>query len=110
MYDRLRVEVHPLGPLTPLPADTAASSQGNLIPTTITPLTTIGELAQPIRAQTYVWCKEDKWLENEPWSFDEFVRKNAWKWIGSRTRENENREEMDVVRDRLNGNTDPNGA
>ena len=111
MYDRLRVQVHPLGPFTPLPADTAATSQGNLIPTTtITPLTTIGELAKPIQAQTYVWCKEDKWLESELWSFDEFVTKNAWKWIGSGTRENEDRVEVDVVRDRLHGNTAPNGT
>jgi hypothetical protein len=115
MYDRLRVKVHPLGPFTLLPADNtapASSSQGGLIPTTITPLAAIGELAEPIQAQTYVWCKEDRWLEEEPWSFDEFVRKNAWKWIGNGTRENEDRvgSEVDVVRDRLNGNTAPNGA
>ena len=113
MYDRLRVEVHPLGPFTPLPADTAATSQGNLIPTTIAPLETIGELAQPIQAQTYVWCKEDEWLEKELWSFDEFVKKNAWKWIGRGAQKNEDGEEVDVVRDRLNGNTTPtrpNGA
>jgi len=95
MYDRLRVQVHPLGPLTPLPADTAVASQGGLIPTTITPLAAIGELAEPIQAQTYVWCKEDRWLEKEPWSFDEFVRKNAWKWIGNGTRENEDRVDSD---------------
>jgi hypothetical protein len=46
------------------------------------PLATANELAEPIEAQTYVWCLEDSDLEKELWSFDEFVKKNAWKWIG----------------------------
>jgi len=55
----------------------------SLIPATaLPPLATVSELAEPIEAQTYVWCLEDSDLEKELWSFDEFVGKNAWKWIG----------------------------
>jgi len=87
MYTRLQVRVHPLGPFTPVPADavataTSETAEESLIPTALPPLATISELAEPIEAQTYVWCSGDKWLEKVPWSFDEFVRKNAWKWIG----------------------------
>ena len=115
MYDRLQVRVHPLGPFNPVPADAAATSdavQGDsLIPTTaLPPLAMVSELAEPIEAQTYVWCSKDKWLEKEPWSFDEFIRKNAWKWIGKGARENEEEAEVDVVRDRLNGKTGPHRA
>ena len=114
MYERLRVCVNPLGPFTPVPANTAATSEtveDNLIPTTaLPPLATVNELAEPIEAQTYVWCSEDNWLEKEPWSFDEFVRKNAWKWIGERARENEDDADVDVVRERLSGKTAPNAS
>jgi hypothetical protein len=90
MYTRLQVRVHPLGPFTPVPADavataTSETAEESLIPTALPPLATISELAEPIEAQTYVWCLADKWLEKEPWSFDEFVRKNACKWIGRRS-------------------------
>ena len=87
MYDRLPVRVHPSGPFAPIPADAAATSEtvmgDSLIPATaLPPLATVGELAEPIEAQTYVWCLRDSDLEKELWSFDEFVGKNAWKWIG----------------------------
>jgi len=111
-YVRQQVYVHPLGRLTPVPSDAAVTSSevtadGSLIPATLPPLPPVSELAQPIPAQTYVWRLDDGGLEKELWSFDEFVSKNAYRWIGPGARENEDYAEVDVVRDRMNGKTDP---
>jgi len=103
MYDRLHVLVHPLGPFTSVPADTTGSSEAEedrLIPTGPTPLATTSELAQPIEAQTYVWCLEDSDLETELWSFDEFIKESAWRWIGSGAEDNEDYAEVDEARER----------
>ena len=77
--------VHPLGPFTQIQVDTATSGavEDSLVSTDLQPLPATTELAQAVPAQTYVWCQEVRGLESEPWSFEEFVRKNAWKWIGS---------------------------
>ena len=104
MYERLHVLVHPLGPFTSVPADTTGSSEaeeGSLIPTAPTPLATISELAQLIEAQTYVWCVEDSDLETELWSFDEFIRESAWRWIGSGAEDNDDYAEVDEAREKF---------
>ncbi|KAI9511123.1 hypothetical protein F5148DRAFT_1274448 [Russula earlei] len=91
-YVRSQVTVHPLGPYTPIPTDAAATSEvveDSLIPIALPPLPSAGELAQTVPAQTYVWCLENTCLEEELWSFDEFVRKNAWKWIDEGAEDNE---------------------
>jgi len=101
-YNRVDVLVHLLGPFTSIPADTTGSSEaeGNsLIPTAPTPLASISELAQPIEAQTYVWCRDDSELETELWSFDDFVRESAGRWVGSGAEENEAYLEVDRARE-----------
>jgi len=77
------VLVHPLGPLAPVPADvtTSGTAEDNLIPDNLPPLPSADELAQTVPAETYVWRLRDNYLDKELWSFDEFVQKNAWKWI-----------------------------
>jgi len=110
-YVRSFVTAHPLGPFAPVPADAKATSDavGNhLIPATLLPLESTGELAQPIPALTYVWYLGDG-LEKELWSFDEFVKKNAWKWTGESARRDDY-DEVDVVRERLNGEFVPREA
>ena len=84
--------VHPLEPFTQIQVHTATSGavEDSLIPTDLPPLPAATELAEAIPAQTYVWCREVRDLESELWSFEEFVRKNAWKWIGSEAQSNEN--------------------
>jgi hypothetical protein len=110
---RQQVFVHPLGRLTAVPSDAAVTSseavvEGCLIPAALPPLPSAGELAQPIPAQTYVWRLDDEGgLEKELWSFDEFVSKNAYRWIGPGARSNEDYAEVDVVRDRMNGKIVP---
>ncbi|KAH9993805.1 hypothetical protein BJV77DRAFT_1103390 [Russula vinacea] len=109
-YVRREVNVHPLGRLTAIPSDAVVTSsstettvEGCLIPAALPPLPSASELAHPIPAQTYVWGEEDSGLEKELWSFDEFVSKNAYRWIGPGARTNEDFTEVDVVRERLSG-------
>jgi hypothetical protein len=52
-----------------------------LVPPKPPPLPTLSDLAPPIRTETYVY-DHFKRLEPELWSFEEFVKKNAWKWYG----------------------------
>jgi len=105
-YVRLQVHVHPLGPFTQVPVH-AATSEDSLIPAYLPPLPAANEMAQTVPAQTYVWCQDDSGLDKELWSFDEFVRKNAWKWI-DRGAQREDYDEVDRVRERLRGEIIPN--
>ncbi|KAG6813413.1 hypothetical protein H0H92_011392 [Tricholoma furcatifolium] len=76
-YDRKGVDVHPLAALVSLseyPLD-----NGALIPSKPPALPPASELTTAIRVETYVYILFDR-LEPEPWSFEEFARKNAWKW------------------------------
>ncbi|KAH9958308.1 hypothetical protein BC827DRAFT_1261329 [Russula dissimulans] len=109
-YDRLLVNVHPLGPFTPISTDAAATSdvvEDNLIPAELPPLPSATELAQRLPAQTYVWRLDDSELEKELWSFEEFVKNNLWKWIDEGAERNEDYKEVDRVRERLNGEVVP---
>ena len=84
--------VHPLEPFTQIQVDTAISGavEDSLVSADLQPLPATTELAQAVPAQTYVWCREVRDLESELSSFEEFVQKNAWKWIGSEAQSNEN--------------------
>ena len=100
----MQVLVHPLGPFTQIPVDTVTSEvvQDSLIPADLPPLPAASEMAQTVPAQTYVWCHDDSGLDKGLWSFDEFIRKNAWKWI-DRGAQREDYDEVDRVRERLRG-------
>jgi hypothetical protein len=115
-YVRKEVHVHPLGRLTAVPSDAAVSSseatvvEGSLIPAALPPLPSADELAQPILAQTYVWCSKDSYLEKGLWSFDEFIRNNAYKWIGPGAERSREYEEVDEAKESLNGEIVPDEA
>ena len=104
-YVRKEVHVHPL---TTVASDAMVSSseetavEGPLIPAALPPLPSADELAQPIPAQTYVWCAKDSYLEKELWSFDNFVKNNAYRWIGPEE-SSEEYEEVDEAKERLSG-------
>ncbi|KAI0306310.1 hypothetical protein B0F90DRAFT_1808046 [Multifurca ochricompacta] len=108
-YIRSGVFVHPLSPFTPVPADAETSDaiEGNLIPADLPPLPSANELAHTIPAQTYVWCQDDDDLDKELWSFEEFVRNNAWKWIDEGKKDEEHYGEVDRVQERLRGEIIP---
>ncbi|KAG6817680.1 hypothetical protein H0H87_005439 [Tephrocybe sp. NHM501043] len=78
-YIRKGVDVHPLGILVKLseyPIDDEA-----LIPSNPPALPALSKLAPPVSAKTYVYDLFQR-LQPELWSFEEFVKNNAWKWYG----------------------------
>lgn len=36
-----------------------------------------------IECETYVWASYPEELMKEPWTFHDFIRLNAWKWVPS---------------------------
>lgn len=99
----MQLTVHPLGSFMPFSTDAAASSEAvedSLTPAGLPTIPSAGELGQPIQAETYVWCRDSSTLEKELWSFDEFVRTNAWKWLDPGPWSNEHYGEVDRVKER----------
>jgi hypothetical protein len=80
-YDREKVGVRPLGSLTSL-AESSVFEELSSNPSKVAPLPDIAGLPPPIQAETYVYSAPTSYLNAELWSFDEFVQKNAWKWMG----------------------------
>ncbi|KAH8823351.1 AIG2-like family-domain-containing protein, partial [Flagelloscypha sp. PMI_526] len=70
-YERKTVQAHPLSPFIP-------PSRHQLL---ATPGESKKQLA--VEAETYVYREVDH-LEHEPWSFEEFLEKNAWMWFDER--------------------------
>lgn len=71
------MQVHPLGPLEPLndPSDSVIASSAPSLPS-------VDQLADPVVADTYIWVASTSLLAPELWSYDAFIRDNAWKWVG----------------------------
>ncbi|KAI0075813.1 hypothetical protein K474DRAFT_1760323 [Panus rudis PR-1116 ss-1] len=95
-YSREVVSVHPLGPFVPL-ASTAGSDSA-IIPTTPPEIPSHDGLQPAISAQTYIWKDSIARLEPELWEFAQFVRDNAWKWVGSGSANNEDYDKVDKRR------------
>ncbi|KIK28975.1 hypothetical protein PISMIDRAFT_673288 [Pisolithus microcarpus 441] len=66
---------------------------GPFIPTTVA-LQGL-ELERSMEVQTYVWCKPISELRPDPWTFEDFVRQNAWKWVGAGSEGNTDYAEVD---------------
>ena len=113
-YTRERISVHPLGPVVPLsstPVPSGVAHPSGLITATgvyIGPmkapdLPPIDTLAAPIEADTYIYAGPLTDLSAELWSYEDFVRDNAWKWVG-RSAVEDNYAEVDHRRE-MNGKT-----
>lgn len=59
------------------------------------PLPPPNELETPLEVNTYVWCRPLSELQPKQWTFEEFIEENAWKWIGSASRDNQDYTEVD---------------
>jgi hypothetical protein len=107
-YVRAQVQVHPLGSFAPIRA-TSETQDSLPVPTTAAAAAAAAsesEQAQTARpAQTYVWGVQDSRLDQKLWSYDEFVIKNAWKWIdddgGARSETHKDFVEVDRAREKL---------
>lgn len=105
-YTRAVVSVHPLAPFRPLASN--GSSDASIVPTAPPPLSAsiLADLPQThpaIEANTYIWIQPLTELSPEIWDFAEFVRDNAWKWVGVGATDNEYYTEVDHRRE-MDGN------
>ncbi|KAH9945397.1 uncharacterized protein BXZ73DRAFT_96388 [Epithele typhae] len=90
-YTREAVHVHPLAE--------DPSTDAYVVPPTTAPLPARSALAPAVRAETYVYAgPAARDLSPELWSYDAFVRENAWKWVG-RGADRENYAEVDHRRE-----------
>jgi len=71
------VQVHPLGPFKDISTHTI--NEEALVPCHPPPLPSSSCTSPTIDAQTYIYI-EARDLNSELWSFDDFVKNNAWKW------------------------------
>jgi hypothetical protein len=78
-YTRETVQIHPLAPFTPLIQEGSSMS---VALTTPPPVPVESQLAPAVPAQTYVWRQPLSQLRPDVWSYETFVRDNAWKWVG----------------------------
>ncbi|KAJ2914078.1 hypothetical protein MD484_g6340, partial [Candolleomyces efflorescens] len=80
-YERLLVTVHPLTPFGSLNTPQGGEGDSGLLPQHASSLPPISELPEGVEAHTYGF-QDIRWLEPTLWSFDDFVKKCAWKWYG----------------------------
>ena len=105
--------MHPLGPLvslasTPIPAkarsthpETATTSY--IVPLEAPELPALDTLPAAVEAETYIYAGPLQDLSADLWLYEDFVRENAWKWVGDSAAE-ENYAEVDNRRE-MNGKT-----
>jgi len=73
-YTRECVHVQPLGPFTDV-----STHSIDLVPSHSPPLPTPLDRSLAIEAETYVYIEANN-LDSELWSFEDFVKNNAWRW------------------------------
>ncbi|KAI0359950.1 hypothetical protein OH77DRAFT_1419325 [Trametes cingulata] len=113
-YTRESVAVHPLGPLTPLsshseprasaPTPADAATDAYVVPRTAPELPPLDALPPPLSAETYIYAGPLSQLSPELWSYEDFVRENAWKWVGRGAMDEEYYVEVDRRRE-MDGKT-----
>jgi len=97
-YTRDLVPVHPLSAPTTLSPQ--IHGQQTSLPSAAPHSHCPSSLPPPIYAHTYIWCKPPTWLTPSLWSFEDFVKNNAWKWVGVvGSAENEHFKEVDRRRE-----------
>ncbi|KAI6123517.1 hypothetical protein EDD16DRAFT_1826596 [Pisolithus croceorrhizus] len=96
-YIREVVVAYPLGPLISLCDVPPANMMGPLVPTTVASQGL--EPERTMNVHTYVWCMSTSELGSDPWTFEDFVRQNAWKWVGAGSEGNTDYAEVDKQRE-----------
>jgi len=77
-YIRSQLPVHPLS--APISLSLHLKSHPSVIPHNHTPST----LPSPINADVYIWVNPPYYLKPSLWCFDDFVKNDAWKWVGTK--------------------------
>ena len=73
--------MHPLTPFGSLNTPQGGEGDSALLPQHASPLPPTSELPEGVEAHTYGF-QDIRWLEPTLWSFDDFIKKCAWKWYG----------------------------
>ncbi|KAJ3753530.1 hypothetical protein EV360DRAFT_53325 [Lentinula raphanica] len=97
-YSRSNIEIHPLQSLVDISDYNATLDEATLVPVDPPPIPSASDLLPATPAQTYIYNNLDN-LEADLWSFDDFVRNNAWKWYGSASYTNPDITEVDRRRE-----------
>jgi hypothetical protein len=93
-YTREVVSVHPLSTLINI-RDIPPIEAKSLVPTTPPPIPALASLTNTVEVETYVWCLSPSKLRATLWTFEEFVKHSAWKWIGASAANNKDYDEVD---------------
>jgi hypothetical protein len=93
-YGLKKVFVHPLGTFCDLESDNSLEKSGSIVPTSPPPLPPISDLPDSMEVETYIYARMAN-LNPDLWSFEEFVKNNAWKWYGRGADENVDFTEVD---------------
>lgn len=80
--------VHALGPLVALDDIEATGGEPPVVPAP-------NEPPSPLEVNTYVWCRPLSTLQSKLWTFEEFVKESAWKWIGPAAQDKQDYTEVD---------------
>lgn len=83
--------MHLLGPLVALD-DIEVTA---VVPKDPPPVPASNEPKSPLEVNTYVWCRPLFTLQPKLWTFEEFVKENAWKWIGPASQDRQEYTEID---------------
>ncbi|KAL5504301.1 hypothetical protein ACEPAH_8375 [Sanghuangporus vaninii] len=88
-YIREKTRVYTLGTLEPL-----NNPSPSVLSKNTSHFSSPSELGELVEANVYIWVAPISLLEPELWSYEIFIRDNAWKWVGS-TEEKESYAEVD---------------
>ena len=90
-YQRRRIEVYPLERFRDI---SAHAVNEDTLQNHFPPLPSPTELQRSTEAETYVYC-DVRNLEVQLWSYEDFVKQNAWKWYGTAADKNADIAEVD---------------
>lgn len=66
-----------------------------MVPKGPPPVPPPNELTSPLEVNTYVWSRPLSELQPKLWTFEEFVKESAWKWVGRASESNKDYTEVD---------------
>jgi len=92
-YIRDIVPVHPLS--TPTILSPQINGHQSALPSAAPHTHSPSTLPPPISAHVYIWCKPPTWLTPSLWSYEDFVKNNAWKYVGVGSADNADYMEVD---------------
>ena len=95
-YVREVVDIHSLAPFTSLAEGSVPDA--SIVPADPPPVPALSSLAPPHSAHIYIWAENLSQLLPTLWEYEQFVRENAWKWVGDSAADNKDYLKVDERR------------